>query len=148
MLYTILEASKQIGVSKVTVYKKIKNSKELKRYIQLKDGVQYINDEGIVKLKELIDSKHLQNEKNKNKPDKDISSLLTELNSSHNSAIDGFKEQINYLKKIIEEKDRQIERNQITINQSQVLLQQKEEKVLQLEMSSKEKRKFWSIFNK
>ena len=139
-MYTILEASKKVGVSKVTVYKKIKNSKELSKCVSTENGIQYMSDAGIEILEKLISVNHAQCKLESNNINNDISSvvnMLTDLQKQDNQVICKLNDQIEFLRKQLEEKDRQIERNQIAINQSQILLKEKEERVLELESKPK-----------
>jgi DeoR/GlpR family transcriptional regulator of sugar metabolism len=49
MLHSINEIAISLGVSKMTIYRKLK-VKELKSHIILKQGIQYIDDNGLTML--------------------------------------------------------------------------------------------------
>jgi predicted transcriptional regulator len=55
-MYRVIEVAKMLGVSKVTVYKKInKNKKQLKNHIQTRSNITYIDDIGIEIIKNTIE---------------------------------------------------------------------------------------------
>ncbi|EOT2903456.1 DNA-binding protein [Clostridium perfringens] len=59
MLYTVEQVSKELNISKQAIYKKIRDKKEFKQYIVVKDGIKHINAEGLKSLKgETIDKKY------------------------------------------------------------------------------------------
>lgn len=54
-MYKVIEVSKLLGVSKVTIYKKMEIfKKELKPHIHKKKNITYIDDEGIEIIKESL----------------------------------------------------------------------------------------------
>jgi hypothetical protein len=146
MLYTILEASKLTGISKVTAYKKISAVNDLKNHITIKNNTQYIDTEGLEKLKMLI-SKPINS-----KPQTENQSCIQQ-NPVNDEVVNAYKalqeDYILLLKSQIEEKDRQLsEKDRIItdhaelLKNSQVLLQQSQQKILCLE-SSNEKPPWW-----
>ncbi|WWU66651.1 hypothetical protein QJR26_18075 (plasmid) [Clostridium baratii] len=124
-MYNVEEVAKRVGVSKVTVYKKIKNLKELEKFIVNKEDRVYILDEGVKILKESIN-------KNKHNPNK--------INVEDEVSIDleSNKELINILKDQLKEKDVQLKEKDKQLNElinlnknNQVLLKQQQDKELQ-----------------
>lgn len=145
MLYSILEVSKKLNISKVTVYKKINSVKGLTEFITVKNNVKYINEEGFEFLKELtvnhVNSKGL---KGVNSEDK-----KNNVEGIEYKAFNYLQEDyINTLKKQIEEKDRQLEekdkiiKKQMELNENnQVLLRQEKERLMLLEANNN--KSFW-----
>lgn len=127
-MYDVNNVSSLLGVSTVTVYKKIKKLDELKKFIVIKDGKTYVLKEGVDVLRGKIASKpNVFKEEIKEKE------------------IENVKEDqfINMLKEQLKEKDQQIKEKDNQINEliglnknSQILIKQqqdKEMKQLQLE---------------
>ncbi len=55
-MYRVIEVAKMLGVSKVTVYKKInKNKKQLKNHVHTRSNITYIDDVGIEIIKKTIE---------------------------------------------------------------------------------------------
>ncbi|WWU66792.1 hypothetical protein QJR26_18685 (plasmid) [Clostridium baratii] len=122
-MYNVEEVAKRVGVSKVTVYKKIKNLKELEKFLVNKEDRVYILDEGVKILKESI---------NKNN--------LKKINVEDEVSVDleSNKELINMLKDQLKEKDIQLKEKDKQLNElinlnknNQVLLKQHQDKELQ-----------------
>ena len=145
MLYTILEVSKKLNTSKVTVYKKINSVNKLKGFITIKNNVKYINDEGLEVLKELIN-------KSVNSKDCKWVNLNDDKNTIKASEYNAFnylqEDYISTLKKQIEEKDRQLEekdriiKKQMELNENnQILLRQEKERLMIME--SNNNKSFW-----
>lgn len=124
-MYNVEEVSNIIGVSKVTIYKKIKSLKELQKYIVNNEDRIYILKDGIKILKENL-------EKNNNKHIKNEIAI----------DLDDNKELINMLKDQIKEKDMQIKDKDNQINElinlnknNQILLKQQQDKeIKQMEL--------------
>lgn len=56
-MYRVIEVAKMLGVSKVTIYKKInKNKKLLKNHIHVRSNITYVDDEGIQIIKDTIET--------------------------------------------------------------------------------------------
>lgn len=127
-MYDVMEVSRILGVSKVTIYKKIKKIDKLKEYIVNKDRKTYLLKEGINVLKKDLNYKinSFNNEIKIKEIDKD----------TEKSLIDILKEQLAEKDLQLKEKDIQIQ-ELINLNKNnQVLLKQqqdKEIKILQLE---------------
>ena len=144
MLYSVMQVSESVGLSKQSIYKKLK-AKELQDNITKKQGVTYINEVGfnIIRdgLKYNIDG---LNELNDEKVDTNL-----------NDSITGFKENLNVNQELLnllkdqlsqkdvqlktkdiqlDEKDNQIHDLHKLIENSQVLLKDKpNQDILQLE---------------
>lgn len=55
-MYRVIEVARMLGVSKVTIYKKIhKNKKLLKDCIHLRSNITYVDDQGVAIIKDLIE---------------------------------------------------------------------------------------------
>ncbi len=55
-MYRVIEVAKMLGVSKVTVYKKInKNKKLLKGHVHTRSNITYIDDEGVAMIKTTLE---------------------------------------------------------------------------------------------
>lgn len=124
-MYDINKVSELTGVSKVTIYKKIKKIKELEPFIVRKDDKTYILEGGLKLIKE-----HLTVNKKVNsevESELAIEGISTELTIN--------KELINLLTQQLQEKDRQLKEKdkQIAelhklIENSQVLLKEEQKK--------------------
>ena len=142
MLRSVAEISDLTGLSKVSIYKKLK-LKKFQEFISKNKGITYVEEEGFslilqefkiknIKLKEL---KSLNNKEKELKDEVAISSDnisnnedLEELNKLKDKYINSLKEQINLLKGQLEEKDKQIQ-ELINLNKNnQVLLKQQQDK--------------------
>lgn len=124
-MYNVEEVAKRVGVSKVTIYKKIKNLKELEKFLVNKEDRIYILDEGIKILKDSI---------NKNKHNSNKVNVEDEVSAD----LDCSNELINMLKDQLKEKDIQIKEKDKQLNElinlnknNQVLLKQQQDKELQ-----------------
>lgn len=55
-MYRVIEVARMLGVSKVTVYKKIaKNKKSLKNHVHTRSNITYVDDAGVEIIKNTID---------------------------------------------------------------------------------------------
>lgn len=124
-MYDINEVSELTGVSKVTIYKKIKKIKELEPFIIKKDDKTYILEDGLKLIKE-----HLTVN---NKVNYDVESEVAIEGISMDLTIN--KELINLLTEQLKEKDIQLKEkdNQIAelhklIENSQILLKEEQKK--------------------
>lgn len=53
--FKIIEVAKILGVSKVTVYKRLRSHREfLEGHVFVRSGVQYVDQEGLERLREII----------------------------------------------------------------------------------------------
>jgi hypothetical protein len=161
--YKISEIVDDIGVSKATIYNKLSSLKDLLRnHIKVRKGIRYVDYEGFRIIKNSIGfSKEQYTDLKENltlEPEYvgsvDDSSKLETLENS-NKLIESLETQLEYLKSVISEKDKQLSASQeqtanLTrlLENSQVLLKQQQEKILFLESPPKEKRSIWDIFKR
>ena len=141
MIYTIAEVSELIGLSKVSIYRKLK-LKQIEPHISKKQGITYITEEGLTLIKDTL---------------KVIDEVKTEsnqkyINSSVNDEIatdtESFNIKYDYIKTLKEqlyEKDNQIKELTIALGKAQglhqntqVLLRHEQEQPLLLEQHIKE----------
>jgi len=90
-MYRVIEVAKMLGVSKVTVYKKInKNKKSLKNHIHTRSNITYIDDTGVEIIKSTIEvsSTYSTNDQS------DINLVQKEMLDSLNENISFLNEQI------------------------------------------------------
>lgn len=133
-MFTVDEVAEKLGVSKVTIYAKLKKFEDKVAIVQGKKG---ITDELFNLIKDDLKVKGIDNEppnkdNNSNARNDDISMGEDELSSLN-------KELINALLKQLEEKDKQIAELHKLIENNQVLLkQEKEVNQLQLQEHFKE----------
>lgn len=124
-MYDINKVAELTGLSKVTIYKKIKKVKELEPFIVRKDDKTYILEEGVKLIKEQLTVNSKVN--SDIEAEVAIEGISTELSVN--------KELINLLTQQLHEKDRQLQEKdkQITelhklIENSQVLLKEEQQK--------------------
>lgn len=102
VLQSINDISASLNVSKMTIYRKLK-VKELKSYIVIKQGIQYLDDDGLTLLKQML--------KNKCEDDKDdVNDNLKneEIAIDKDDYITLLKSEIDFFKSEIQEKNIQI----------------------------------------
>lgn len=166
-MFTVEEVSRDLSVSKVTIYNKLK---KYESKVVLKQGKKYITEDLFNLIKEELKVKSEENKKCVNREiamDRDVSFNLN--NSLNADLIDILKEQLREKDIQLREKDKQIQ-ELINLNKNnQVLLKQQQDKEinqLKLEGHIKEfdekllnlkkkmenkkntKKSFFSIFNR
>ena len=136
MLRSVAEVSVLTGLSKVSIYNKIK-LKEIEKYVVKNKGITYISDEGInliFKGLNLNDDKlkDLTNGLNSEREDVDVSignadfkEFKLELNKDY---LNSLKSENEVLKKQLDEKDKQISELHKLIENSQILLKEEQKK--------------------
>ena len=143
MLYSVTEASESIGLSKQSIYKKLK-AKELQEYIIRKQGIIYIDEEGFSLIKESLKA-NIDGLKDFKEAIKDLN--IKETNSTLNDEIASDTEILSMnqdifklLKTQLEEKDLQLKDKDLQIHElhklvenSQILLKEKPQDVKLLE---------------
>jgi predicted transcriptional regulator len=105
-MYRVIEVAKMLGVSKVTVYKKInKNKKSLKNHIHTRSNITYIDDTGVEIIKSTIEvsSTYSTNDQS------DINLVQKEMLDSLNENISFLNEQIIIKKMQLDAKNEIIE---------------------------------------
>lgn len=162
--YKISEIVDTTGVSKATIYNKLGTLKDLLRnHIKIRKGIRYVDHEGFCILKDSIGFSKEQytdlKEKIQTEPkivDTEGVSTKIETLEKTDKYIESLETQIEYLKKVIAEKDRQLDTKDVQIAEitklvenSQVLQKQQQEKIFFLEDSTtQQKRSFWDRFRR
>lgn len=129
MLKSIENVSKEIGISKATIYKKLKND-EYKKYIAKENGKMMLNDKIVEKLKRDIRKKKVENiEDVEIVEHKELEVINKSYKQENNEVVEIL---LNQLK----EKNAQIDRLHDLIENNQLLIkhhQEKEKEQLKLE---------------
>ena len=138
-MFKVSEIAEEIGKSKTSVYKKVSELKgELKPFKKKVNGVIHFDAEGFEIIKnsygEVIIDNRVERTSLNHVDDKYLDLLLSEKD-----------EQIKHLKEQLKEKDKSLEQAMKLVENNQVLLLQKEDKILRLE-SYTEKKSFWDKF--
>lgn len=124
-MYDINEVSELTGVSKVTIYKKIKKIKELEPFIVKKDDKTYILEDGLKLIKgHLTVNNKVNSEVESEVAIEGISTELTINKELINLLTEQLKEKDTQLK----EKDKQIAELHKLIENSQILLKEEQKK--------------------
>ena len=122
MLRTVEETAIQLGVSKTTIYNKLK-LKQYKNLIVKKQGKSMIDDGLFNLIKEgLKVENEVENDKNKNDVNAEIATDRDDLFNFNKELIEGLLEQL-------KEKDKQIAELHKLIENNQVLLKEEQKKV-------------------
>ena len=168
MLKTVAQISEELGFSKVTIYNKINSLKsDLKGCIQQKKGITYINDKGLLIIRASLglkvdedtlinddEFKAASTEDNEDiKQFKDIDYLIETIKktveTSQENYINSLLSQIEHLQLELNKKDEQLNNTLRLLENSQILIRDNKEKILELEsMEQKEKRSFFNWFRK
>ena len=136
MLRSVAELSVLTGLSKVSIYNKIK-LKEIEQYVVKNKGITYVSDEGIALIKEGLNLKEdtLNNSLKSNKDEiavsidnKEIEEFKVELKELNKDYLNSLKSENELLKKQLEEKDKQIAELHKLIENSQILLKEEQKK--------------------
>jgi len=124
-MYDINKVSELTGVSKVTIYKKIKKMKDLEPFVVRKDDKTYILEDGINLIKsQLTVNKEVKSDVMEEVAIADSSMDLTVNKGLINLLTEQLKEKDNQLK----EKDKQIAELHKLIENSQILLKEEQKK--------------------
>ena len=142
MLYTIAEISDLIGLSKVTIYKKLK-LKEMQEHISKKQGTTYVTEEGFNFIKLGLNGFNTDTSTEPQEDTKNVEDIILE-----DDIKDLNKDLINALIEQLKEKDKQIETLHNLIENSQILLKSKSEEVKLLEEPVKAKVSLFTKFFK
>lgn len=149
MLYTVSDVSRLTSLSKVSIYNKLK-LKELEKYIVKKQGVIYIQEEGLSLIKESLNLNNevktdFKNNKDSNAVDQELSTDMDDLNIK--------TDYLNYLKtendrlwKEIEDKNRQLKDKDRLLENFQVMMQSEKQSRLQLEAAREERERKLDTF--
>jgi chromosome segregation ATPase len=131
-----MEASELIGLSKQSIYKKLK-AKELQEYIIKKQGMIYIDEEGFNLIKDSLkanidDLKDFKEDIN-GLNFKEANSTLNEEIASDTEILSMNQDIFNLLKSQLEDKDLQIHELHKLLENSQILLKEKPQDIKLLE---------------
>jgi hypothetical protein len=168
MLYTVAEISEMLGFSKVTIYNRVNSLKsDLKGCIKVKKGITYINDKGLLIIRASLglkvdedtlinddEFKAASTEDNEDiKQFKDINYLIETIKktveTSQENYINSLLSQINHLQLELNKKDEQLNNTLRLLENSQVLIRDNKEKILELEsQEQKEKKSIFNIFRR
>jgi len=111
-MYRVIEVAKLLGVSKVTIYKKInKNKKDLKNHIHTRSNITYIDDVGVEIIKKTIEvssSYHV----NDNYDESELKKI----------AIEDLDKQIEFLNEQVIEKKKQIAKKDELIDEFKTII--------------------------
>ncbi|MBF4695449.1 hypothetical protein [Fusibacter ferrireducens] len=121
--------ARMLGVSKVTIYKKInKNKKTLKTHIHTRSNITYIDDEGVQIIKDSIEvvTPYLLND------DTDLAEFKRNSLKDLNEAIDILSHQIEIKKNQINRKDEIIESYKSILKSNRGKIQYLESKLSEL----------------
>lgn len=139
MLRSVAEVSVLTGLSKVSIYNKIK-LKEIEQYVVKNKGITYISDEGVDLIKGALNLKeytlnHLndilkvdESEVPINIENKDIEEFKAELKELNKDYLSSLKSENELLKKQLDEKDKQIAELHKLIENNQILLKEEQKK--------------------
>lgn len=139
MLRSVAEVSVLTGLSKVSIYNKIK-LKEIEKYVVKNKGITYISDEGITLIVEglnLNDDKlnGLNFQLNSGREDvavsignTDFKEFKLELKELNKNYLNSLKSENEVLKKQLDEKDKQIAELHRLIENNQILLKEEQKK--------------------
>jgi hypothetical protein len=163
MYYSVSEISKQLNISKVTVYKKLDKISELKDHIkQLKDG-KCVTEEGLEIIRQSLQLTPLTNplpeelKEDTEKPDSSSDLIIyKQLIESLENQVNCLKEDKQKLYEQLDTKDKHIDSLADALNtaqrlneNSQILLRQQQDKILFLESPpTKERKSIWDMFKR
>ena len=106
MVYKVSEVVKELGVSRQTVYKKLRRG-VFKKYIVDLNGTIGVTEEGLEMLKS-IQAKGIEDENQEQENKQDINLNVTSLLESLNKQLKMYEEQLKVKDKQLQEKDFQI----------------------------------------
>ncbi|MCA0384964.1 MAG: hypothetical protein LCH34_05120 [Firmicutes bacterium] len=126
-MYRVIEVARMLGVSKVTIYKKVnKNKKLLKNHIHTRSNITYIDDVGVDIIKNTIEISTIQPYGGL-----DSDELKRDYIEDMNEMIDLLSYQIQIKKRQIQRKDEIIESYKSIIKSNRGKLQYLESKLSQ-----------------
>jgi len=141
MLNSINDISISLGVSKMTIYRKLK-VKEIKQHIIVKQGIQYIDDDGLTMLTRML-KPLCENVKYNVKVHVTDNAENEEIATDKEDFISSLKSEIEFLRSEVQEKNIQINNINIRLSSEQELhkntqvlfkqQQQPQQEILQLE---------------
>ena len=127
-MYRVIEVARMLGVSKVTIYKKVnKNKKLLKNHIHTRSNITYIDDAGVQLIKDTIEVSSSSSANGNYDSDELRRNYLDDLNET----IEILSLQIQIKKKQIQKKDEVIESYKSLIKSNRGKIQYLESKLNQ-----------------
>jgi len=143
MLYTILEVSRQLSISRQAVYKKLETMPELKPHIKIKNNTKYISEQGLELLRQSL---NLVNQSTDSQPetkivDTETANLCSAKGTSDNQAlIEALQKQITDLQSDKQKLYTQVE-NLTRLNEnSQILLKSSNDRLIMIEAKTQQKK--------
>lgn len=127
-MYRVIEVARMLGVSKVTIYKKInKNKKKLKNHVHTRSNITYIDDAGVEIIKSTIE----------------VSSMLggsesLDMDELQKTSLQDLSDMIDFLNKQIHIKKNQIEKKDEIIEAYKSIIKSNRGKLQYLESKSNE----------
>ena len=140
MLRSVAEVSVLTGLSKVSIYNKIK-LKEMEQYIVKNKGITYISEEGIALIKDGLNLKEdtlnslndslklVEDEIAISLENKELQDFKVELKELNKDYLNSLKSENEVLRKQLDEKDKQIAELHKLIENSQILLKEEQKKL-------------------
>ena len=140
MLRSVAEVSVLTGLSKVSIYNKIK-LKEMEQYIVKNKGITYISEEGIALIKDGLNLKEdtlnslnnslkvVEDEIAISLENKELQDFKVELKELNKDYLKSLKSENEVLRKQLDEKDKQIAELHKLIENSQILLKEEQKKL-------------------
>lgn len=128
-MYRVIEVARMLGVSKVTIYKKVnKNKKALKNHIHTRSNITYIDDTGVDLIKDTLEitSGVVYSSSN------DSDDLKREYLDDLNEFIECLSQQIQVKKKQVQKKDEIIESYKSVLKSNRGKIQYLESKLNQV----------------
>ncbi len=127
-MYRVIEVARMLGVSKVTIYKKVnKNKKALKNHIHTRSNITYIDDVGVEIIKDTIEVNSSLNYGSGNELDDIKKEYLDDLNET----LELLNNQIHVKKRQVQKKDEIIEAYKSIIKSNRGKIQYLESKLNQ-----------------
>ena len=127
-MYRVIEVARMLGVSKVTIYKKVnKNKKTLKNHIHTRSNITYIDDVGVEIIKDTIEVNSSLNYGSGNELDDIKKEYLDDLNET----LELLNNQIHVKKRQVQKKDEIIEAYKSIIKSNRGKIQYLESKLNQ-----------------
>lgn len=143
-MFKVSEVAEKLGVSKVSVYNRVNQNKEMfKPHLKKVKSVTYIDNKGFEMLKKLFSKDNsfttLQDEVKTlyNEPETQDFSMYIEFKQVYEERINDLKEQVEELKKDKENMINQIGQLTELNRNAQILIKQNQDKVLLLESEKK-----------
>ena len=143
----VSEVAEQLGVTRQTVYNHIdKLDKEINSYIYTSEGVKVIDEQGIELIQASIEGKKIFTDRFTDDIQQQDDSQNDKVKEALQDHINSLKSEVDRLEKELSEKNKQLDMKDQLMQNFQVMLQKKEDKIYQLEGEVEEEQK--SIIDK